>query len=100
MTTLLVSLGWKGGGISEGLWTVAAIAAGLVVGIMSTLKNMDIAYAFVILWAYTGILIKHLSSGGFGGKYPEVVIAAAVSMAVIMILIIFVVVKNNGKKSV
>ncbi len=83
-TVLLVSLGWNGFGISEPIWMIVALAAGLIIGMATLLKNRDIAYGLVILWAYVGILNKHISMDGFGGQYKQVVAAVIISLAVIL----------------
>lgn len=57
-TTLLVSFDWKGFGISEPIWTIIILVVGMFIGIATILKNRDIAYGLVIIWAYFGIWIK------------------------------------------
>ena len=83
-TVLLVSLGWNGFGLSESLWMIVALAAGLVIGMATLLKTKDIPYGLVILWAYAGILNKHLSASGFNGQYTSVVTAVIIALAVIL----------------
>jgi hypothetical protein len=90
VTAYLVDLGWDGWGISPPAWTIVALGLGLLISMATTLKNNDIAYGLVILWAYAGILNKHLSVAGFDGRYPEIIIAVAVSMLVIVLAIIVV----------
>jgi len=85
-TTLLVSLGWDGFGISEPTWTVVIIIIGLIIGIVTMLKNRDIAYGLVIIWAYIGILIKHTSASGYASQYNGVITTVIVSI----VLLIFV----------
>ncbi len=75
VTVLLVSLGWKGAGFSETVWTIVALGAGLVIGIAVMLTNRDAAYGLVLIWAYSGILNKHLLPEGFNGQYPIVIYA-------------------------
>lgn len=98
VTTLLVSLGWDGFGISQQVWTIIALAAGLVIGVATTLKNKDIAYGLVILWAYAGIMLKHLMPTGFASQYPGVIIAVAISLGIIIASIVLVGI-NAGKKA-
>lgn len=95
-TVLLVSIGWNGFGISEQIWTVVALAAALVIGAATTMKNKDGFYGLVILWAFLGILIKHLDV--FKGRYIAVIIAAAVGMALILVDIIMAFVKSRARK--
>lgn len=92
-TALLVYLKWDGFGISQQIWAIIMIFVGLIISMAVTIKNNDIAYACVILWAYFGILYKHLlhaSAGGFGGEYRGVIIAVLISLIIIMISIIFI----------
>lgn len=81
ITVWLVSLGWEGGGIAESTWAVTIIAVGAVIGTTVILRDRDIAYGLVLVWAYLGIWIKHTSASGFDGAYPMVWITALVGMA-------------------
>jgi hypothetical protein len=89
-TTLLVSLNWNGWGLSERMWMVIILLIGLAIGVATTVRNKDVAYAFVILWAYLGILIKHLSATGFAGNYPDIITTVCISMFVILLSIVYV----------
>jgi hypothetical protein len=83
-TTLLVSLGWNGFGLADATWAIIIIFVGMIIGLATTLKNRDIAYGLVLIWAYAGIWVKHTSSSGFSSQYPSVI------TTVIVCLIIFV----------
>ena len=87
VTTFLVSVGWNGRAISEPVWTVIILIVGILIGMVTAIKYKDIAYGLVILWAYIGILIKHLSKTGFDGEYP-IVITIVVICSVIALLCI------------
>ena len=88
VTALLVGLGWNGFGLSEPFWAVAIIAVGAVIGVLTTIRFRDPAYALVLVWAYTGILVNHLSSAGFNGAYPQVAVTAAVGIALFLLAIL------------
>lgn len=75
-TTLLVSVGWDGFGLSESTWTVIMLAAGALIGITTALRFKDIAYVLALIWAYFGILLKHTTT--FSSQYPNVITAATV----------------------
>lgn len=81
ITVWLVSLGWNGFGISEATWAVIIIAVGAIIGTAVILRDRDIAYGLVFVWAYFGITIKHLSTAGFDGDYPQVIITALIGIA-------------------
>lgn len=92
ITTLLVDIGWNGFGISESIWTILIIVIGLVIGAVTMIRNHDIAYGLVIIWAYAGILIKHMSQDGFAGQYTCIimtVIACIVLMGVAIGYVLF-----------
>ncbi|HBP38340.1 MAG TPA: lantibiotic ABC transporter permease [Clostridiales bacterium] len=88
ITALLVGQKWNGWGLPETFWTVIAMAAGLLIGCATTWLNRDLAYGLVFLWAYLGILLKHLSAQGFAGQYPGLIAAAVVSLVLIMIILV------------
>lgn len=96
-TTFLVSIGWNGWGLSEQFWTIAVVSVGAIIGGSTILRNKDVAYGFVILWAYFGILAKHISANGFAGKYPGVITAVWISIIFVLALVVFVI---NKKKSI
>jgi len=96
VTTLLVSMGFRGGGISESIWTMVVIVVGMIIGVMTLLKNKDLAYILVFIWAYTGILVKHLSSEGFYGQYIGVIATVIVCIAIFMLSGIHILLKRNG----
>jgi hypothetical protein len=81
-TTLLVSLGFNGFGMSESLWTVLIIIIGAIIGIITLLRNRDYYYGLVIIWAYFGIIIKHTSV--FNNMYTSVIITAIVTIVLIL----------------
>lgn len=85
ITVFLVSIGWDGFGISEDAWTAIILLIGALIGIARTLKDKNIAYGAVIIWAYLGILLKHLSVNGFDGQYP-IVIATLILCLVLLAL--------------
>lgn len=73
ITVWLVSVGWDGFGLENRVWGMLIAAVAAAIGTLVMLRNRDIAYGVVFLWAFTGILIKHTSTDGFSGEYPGVV---------------------------
>jgi len=86
-TVLLVSLKWNGWGVPESIWAVIIIIIGMLIGAATTIKNRDIAYGLVIVWAYAGIYIKHTSAAGFAGQYP-VIINTVIACIVLMLTVL------------
>ncbi len=96
-TTLLVSIGWNGFGIAEPVWMIVALAAGLIIGIWTTLKYRHFVYGLVFLWAYLGILLKHLEV--FSSQYTQIIIATIVSMVLIVVAVVIAICKSCSQKS-
>ncbi|MFA6589592.1 MAG: tryptophan-rich sensory protein [Bacteroidales bacterium] len=80
ITVFLVSLGWNGFGMADFIWTSIILLIGALIGILRMCRDKNIAYGLVLVWAYFGILFKHLSSGGFSGQYPSVILIAVVCL--------------------
>ncbi|MBA4336341.1 lantibiotic ABC transporter permease [bacterium] len=74
VTVFLVSLNWNGFGIADFIWTSIILLVGALIGILRMNKDKNIAYGAVLVWAYSGILFKHLSDGGFGGQYTSIIV--------------------------
>ncbi len=99
ITTWLVSVGWSGFGLSPELLTVIVIALGAVISITTILLNKDVAFGLVILWAYLGILIKHISASGFDWQYTGIIIAVIIAMALIISTVIYTFVYKKSQKN-
>jgi hypothetical protein len=95
-TVMLVSFNWNGFGIAEAGWAVFIIAVGLIIGAVTALKNRDVVYALVLIWAYTGILIKHSSASGFSFDYPAVI--STVTICIILLIVLTVYIAGGGRQ--
>lgn len=84
VTAWLVSLGWDGFGLSDGVWTVVMLIVGALVAVVTALARRDPLYIAVFVWAYFGILFKHVSASGFGAEHLEVVVGLAILMPVLI----------------
>jgi hypothetical protein len=85
ITTWLVSIGWDGFGISASIWAVIVVAVAALIGTLVMLRNRDIAYGLVLIWAYIGIVIKHTSADGFAGQYTEVIVTTALCLVAFVV---------------
>lgn len=88
-TTMLVFWNWKGFGIPEPTWTVIILLVGLLIGVVTTLRQKDLAYLLVLIWAYAGIYIKHTSPGGFAGQYESIINTVMVCLGVFVLLAVY-----------
>jgi hypothetical protein len=94
ITVFLVSIGWNGFGIADFIWTIIILLVGALIGILRMLKDKNIAYGLVLVWAYLGILFKHLSAQGFSGQYMSIII----TLIICLILFLFFVGRIIYKK--
>lgn len=81
-TTLLVDWSWTGFGISEAVWMILVSAVALIIGTTTIISNKDGFYGLVLIWAFAGILIKHLSADFFNGMYTGVIITVISSLVI------------------
>jgi hypothetical protein len=62
VTSLLDYLDWGGWGISPEVWAGVMLLAATAITSAVVLTRGDIAYALVIIWAVTGIAVKHAAT--------------------------------------
>ncbi len=56
----LLDLGWDGGPLSPGTWTVTLIAIAVGLGLWFIVQREDLAYSSVLIWAFIGISVKQV----------------------------------------
>ncbi len=81
-TALLVDLGWGRFGLSEVFWTVAMIAAAVIITLAFLRLRRDVVIALVSIWSLVGILVKRLET-----EPVEMTIVIGAIAAVIIIAI-------------
>lgn len=87
MTVLLVSLGWDGFGLADATWAAIMVLVAMVIGAATVVRNHDVAYGLVLVWAFAGILLRQVSTGGLGGRYPGVIAAVIAALVVVVVAI-------------
>jgi hypothetical protein len=87
ITVFMVSIGWNRFGIADFVWTSIILLVGAMIGILRMRKDKNIAYGMVLVWAYSWILFKHLSAGGFGGQYPSIIVAVIACLALFILFV-------------
>ncbi len=80
VTVLLVSLNWDGFGISPAVWATIIVAVAMLIGTATMLRNRDVAYGLVLIWAFTGILLRQMTD--LGGRYPAIIAAVVASLVI------------------
>jgi hypothetical protein len=99
-TTLLVSLGWKGFGLGEPIWTIAILLVGMAIGIATALVNKDLPYDLVLIWAYLGILLKHTSPEGFAASYQSIIVTVYICLALFVACTLYLIITRNKQMAV
>jgi len=89
LAVYLESIEWWGLEAPGELWTAMAALGGSAAAAGRILRRRDRAYGLVFIWAYAGILAKHLSHEGFGGVYRLVIVAAAAGILAVLASIAF-----------
>jgi hypothetical protein len=83
VSSLLVSLGWNGGGLSPATWAVIMIGVAAVLSLAMSFRQRDTIFTGVLVWALIGIWVKQAA-------LPAVVAASAVAVTVSLVgLLIF-----------
>lgn len=85
VTTFLVAIKWNRFSFSEVFWTMVIISVGAIIGFISMLFYKSWAYGLVLIWAYAGILLKHLSETDFNRMYPSIIITVIVSLVLLFL---------------
>jgi len=91
-SAFFVSLNWNGFGLSETFWTVLVISVAILLGIIFTIKNKDIFYTLVVLWAFVGILSKRLSADI---SYTTIITTVVVGIGLLSLLVVYEIFKKN-----
>ena len=57
-TSLLDYIGWGGFGIAPEVWAVIMLVVATGVGLLFSLRERDVAYVLVLIWAIVGIAVS------------------------------------------
>lgn len=96
--TYLVSVDWDGFRLEPAIWTCIILAVGGLIGGVSILKWQDIPFGLVYVWAYLGIVFKHLSAKGFDGEYTNIIFVALATVIIHIVLMAIVLFRTLKKK--
>jgi len=82
--------------VSDSVWLVLVLLVGTGVALATVFIQKDILFGAVFLWAFFGILSRHLASGGFDGAYPHVVVTLIAALFVIASSTVYQWIENGG----
>jgi len=78
VSSLLVWLGWEGGGLSPVTWAVIMIGVSAVLSLAMSLRHRDAVFTGVVVWALVGIWVKQAA-------LPAVVVASVAAVTVALV---------------
>lgn len=90
----LTSIAWPPAMENAPLITAAAILVGLLMGAGLCWWLKDGFYGLVLIWAFAGILLKHLDVNGFNGQYPLLIGLLGVVLIALLALTVFVTIRR------
>lgn len=102
VTTYLVGIKWNQLGIAEYVWTIIIVLVGALIGNIAMRFYRSIAYGLVIIWAYAGIILKHLSPAGFNGEYLSIIITVFIAIFTLIageVILVNRLIKKNKLKA-
>lgn len=87
ISALLVQAGFAGGlWLSAETWTVVILVVAVAIGTTTALVNSSPAYALVLVWAFWGILSRHLSPAEWNQEFPAVILTVQILLPVLGIV--------------
>lgn len=87
--TLFEYIGFKIPYLSLELGTSIVITLSLIIVLLTYSRFKSLSYNFVVVWAYLGILAKHLPSGQFMGLYGLIINTVSLAIAILIIFIAY-----------
>lgn len=95
VTTFLVSIRWYGFGIVEETWAAIILVIGAIIGVTKMLRDDNFLYGLVFIWAYIGILIKHISPTEFDSEYTIVIATAPITIVMLIVAKAYIFLRNK-----
>ncbi|MBY6035842.1 tryptophan-rich sensory protein [Fictibacillus nanhaiensis] len=83
--------GWDGFGLSSETWTFIMLIVAVIISLLFTVKNDDLAYPLVFVWALVGIGIRHMNSMD---------ILANTSFSLAAFLLLFIIWRGSKRKNI
>jgi len=88
VTQVLYFINWDGFGLAPEVWTVIMLLVATVVGLLMLLRELDIAYALVLVWSFAGIAVKQAA-------YLNVARTAWLGAGLLLIMAILTLIRRN-----
>ena len=84
MSALLVQFGLAEGFVlSPEVWTITILVVAVGIGSTTAIVNSSPTYALVLVWAFWGILSRHLSTTDWDSAYPSIILTVQILLPVL-----------------
>jgi hypothetical protein len=83
VTALLVHYNWQAWGVSEEVWTIVMITAGVLITTLTVYSVKNPFIGLSVIWAFAGIILKRHYD------YRSIVVAAAVGILILAITTVY-----------
>lgn len=94
ISALLVQAGLgEGFWLSAETWTIVIVVVAVVIGSTTALVNSSPSYALVLVWAFWGILSRHLAPTEWNQAYPGVILAVQILLPVLAVVTVVALVR-------
>lgn len=91
-------IGWNGWGIPPDIWTILALLIGTILAAAIAVIGENRIATFGIIWAYTGILIRHISPKYYAGTHPFIIAVGFLCKAFLLAVLLMPIIKGLSKK--
>jgi translocator protein len=85
----LLHAGWGGWGLSDVSWAVVMLVVATALGVILVLRERDVAYVLVLVWAFVGIAVAQ--------RQEPVVASAALVAAILLVLVVVTWAARGGR---
>ncbi len=95
VTIMLVALDAPLLGLREETWLIMVLVIAAAIGIVTVLTTRDVAFGLVFIWAFAGILSRHVSAAGLNMAYPSAVSVLSVFIVALIVTNVYCFIANG-----
>jgi hypothetical protein len=97
VAVLLTKYQFKGFGIPPVYWLIVILFIGVLLSLLVLFYTRNTVYVFVIIWAYLGILMRHISLTDWNKAYPLAIYSLILFLVILVNATLFTFFKNDFK---
>lgn len=84
IAVFLVQIGWDRFEFSEEFWVLVALIVAMGIGAAFSVDRRRPFATIAVMWAFAGILLRHVSADGFQMAYPFVIVVAIAGLVLMV----------------